>query len=159
MTAVSLLNRPGNERALSAFRFDHAMQHRNYFQVMAPLHGWSVMPYFVEPVFPENDVNTRASNWHLKHQRAHDDFRVALPSDWNSPNQGIPTQQILVDSDLSNPGSEAWWTFANHQEHYVANTIILPALPEAQTAIVNGMLVVLPPTWISPSRWTLPPFW
>ena len=49
MTIASLLNRPGGERELSAFIFDHAMAHRNYYQVMAPLHGWSVLPYFIDP--------------------------------------------------------------------------------------------------------------
>ena len=158
MTAASLLFRPDNERSLDAFTFDHAMAHRNYYQVMAPLHGWSVLPYFIDPG-PNAQTGARAGPWQLNHQRAHDDFRVALPSDWNSPNQGIPTRQVLVDSDLNDKGSEVWWTFANHQEHYVANATVLPALPLAQTEIVNGMLVVLPPPWISTSRWTLPPFW
>lgn len=159
MTVATLLNFPDNERDQSAFAFDHAMAHRNYLQVMAPLSGWSAIPYFIDPM-PSSETAVRASLWHLDHQVAHNDFNEALPSNWNQDTQGIPTTQILVDSDLGNSGSLAWWLFANHQEHYVANGIVLPAIAEAQTALdAAGNLIVLPPPWISPSRWTLPPFW
>ena len=161
MTIASLLYRPEDERAKTAFNFDHAMAHRAYYQLMAPLHEWTVMPYFIDPA---QHVEIPGSMWHLNHQQAHNDFSLALPSDFQQPTTGNPTRQILLDSNLDDPGSLTWWTFINHQEHYIANAIVLPAINQAQTVLVQiapgqFVLVVLPPQWIQLSRWTLPPFW
>lgn len=160
MTSATLLHYPDDERSRSVFAFEHAMAHRVYYQVMSPLHRWSAMPYFIAPKPPISQTARRASLWHLDHQQAHNDFNEALPSDWNSDKVGIPTTQILLDSDLTDPGSLSWWVFANHQEHYTASAILLPAIPQAQTALTPaGATVVTPPPWINPLQWTLPPFW
>jgi hypothetical protein len=149
----SLLAYPEDERAQDAFALDHAMAHRAYYQVMAPLHQWSVLPYFVEPV---QHADVLGSQWHMNHQQAHDDFTRTLPSDFGTTQVGIPVSQILLESDLSDPGSRAWWTFANHQEHYIANGAVLPSIPDATTDPAGQ---VLPPPWINPARWIVPPFW
>jgi hypothetical protein len=166
MTTATLLVFPAadDDRAQAAFAFDHAMTHRNYYQFMNPLHQWSVMPYFIDPAPSRAETAIRAGPWHLNHQHAHNDFTHSLPVDWGMQAPGIPSDQILVDSDLTDRGSLAWWTFANHQEHYLANATVLPAISEAQTVLIDlggGQIIpiVQPPPWIDPARWTLPPFW
>lgn len=164
MTIASLLVRPESDAGKTAFNFDHAMQHRNNFQVMAPLHQWTVLPYFIDPA---QSQETPGSKWHLNHQQAHNDFTSALPSDFQRDAVGIPTSQILLDSNLGDPGSLAWWTFINHQEHYIASAIVQPAIPQAQTVVITipepwgpvQVTIVLPPAWIQANAWILPPFW
>jgi hypothetical protein len=128
------------------------MAHRTLYAVMGPLDQFSVLPYLIDP--PQH-TDVRASKWHLNHQQAHDDFILAVPAGYENPAIGIPTSQILVDSDLSNPESRTWWTFANHQEHYIAEGTVLP-LPNPTT---QAGLPASSPWWIPAPRWTLPPYW
>jgi hypothetical protein len=69
---------------------------------------------------PVKDVERRASFWHINHQLLHDDLAAALPPSFS-------LSQILVDSDLSDQRSLTWWLFANHAEHYLANTLSPPS--------------------------------
>ena len=111
------------------FDFEHAMAHREYLAVMAPLNRFSALPYFIEPwPFPNPPLPSWADAWNLDHQRAHNDFASALPAVWqpNTVYFGVPMGQNLVDSDLNDAENFAWWTFANHQEHFIANNAILP---------------------------------
>ncbi|HEX3525161.1 MAG TPA: hypothetical protein VHT52_24115 [Stellaceae bacterium] len=112
------------------FTFEHMMAHRNYFAVMETS-GYSVLPYLLDPSY---DTNIPASPWHQNHQQAHNDYNAALPPYWdaNAVGFGIPQNQILIDSNLSNPDQLSWWTFINHQEHYIANNAILPLGSEAR---------------------------
>lgn len=107
------------------FAFEHMMAHRRYFAVMSPLNRFSALPYLLDPAY---DTNIRASMWHINHQKAHTDFANSLPANYNAgPDQvGIPTAQPLADSDLSNAESLTWWTFLQHEEHYLADQAILP---------------------------------
>ena len=135
-----------------AFNFHHAMAHRAYYQAMGPLSRWSVLPYLLDP---PSDTARRASKWHLNHQQAHNDAIQALPSGWERPAVGIPSSQILVDSSLADPRSLTWWTFINHQEHYVADNALLP-LPN--TLNQDGTAASAP-WWIPLPRWVRPPYW
>lgn len=152
MSIVALLRRPDNPTSLAAFEFEHAMAHRTLYATMGPLHRWSVLPYFLDP---SHHVDTPASHWHLRHQQAHNDFTSSIPSGYERMDAGVPTSQILIDSNLDNAESRTWWTFANHTEHFIANESMLP-LPN------TGTRTGLPssfPWWIPAPRWTLPPYW
>lgn len=95
------------------------MAHRYVMQVMGPLNQWAAMPYFIDPM----DYEARpASRWPFDHQKAHDDMNSFLPPYPAAPQgvTGIPSANILVDSDFSIPDSQTWWTFANHREHLAA---------------------------------------
>lgn len=118
-----------NQRWRDVWEFDHAFAHREYYAVMAPLTRFSALPYFIEPLPPPTPpFPTDADDWNLNHQQAHNDFALALPAFYNdsSIGFGIPNSQNLVDSNLNDPETRTWWTFANHQEHYIANNAILP---------------------------------
>lgn len=146
------------------FSFEHAMQHREYFAIMKPLSQFSIVPYFIDPApLPTTlgQLPTPADMWNLDHQRAHDDFDAALPDHWTSQGVGfgILASQNLVDSDLNTPEGRTWWTFVNHQDHYIANSAILPlpttVNPSPPDPISNP---VSPPWWgsLAPAQF---PFW
>jgi hypothetical protein len=42
---------------------------------------------------------------------------------------GLNIGTILSDSDLTQSGQLAWWTFQNHLEHYIANGVVLEPTP------------------------------
>lgn len=107
------------------FSFEHMNAHRRYFSQMAPLDRFSALPYLLDPAY---DTSIRASMWHLNHQRGHTDFATTLPPNYNAqPTEvGIPANQPLADSDLSAGASRTWWTFAQHHEHFLADSAILP---------------------------------
>jgi hypothetical protein len=153
MSTANLLVMPDetNERSLAAFQFDHAMAHRAYFAVMAPLTRFSAIPYFVEPVLAPPPPYA-AGMWMLKHQQAHTDFTNSLPPNYMAPKVGfgIQSNQPMVDSDLSDPENRAWFTFVNHQEHYLANNSILP-LPTAAPPPSPAL-----PGWYRGTRY---PYW
>lgn len=130
------------------FDFHHAMSHRAYMAIMAPLTRFSVMPYFIEPA--PHPPPRPATMWPLKHQRAHDDFTNAVPSTYNGARFGILTNQILVDNDLRTPEGRSWNTFVNFQEHYIADQTMQP-LP-------TPTAVTLPPPWFVRTGMTYP-FW
>jgi hypothetical protein len=110
MAQASLLYSPEDERARLAFEFDHDQTHRRYIDFIG---GPGVA---LSPVLdPTSQTDRPATLWHLNHQRAHADFTSAL---------SIPLTQILLDSNLSDKGDLTWWTFANHQEHYLADQIV-----------------------------------
>ena len=134
------------------FAFHHAMSHRTYYQAMGPLHQWTILPYLLDPTYA---LLLPGSEWHLNHQQAHNDFTRTVPSGYENPGVGIPTNQNLLNPDLADARSRAWWTFANHQEHYIADDTMLP-LPNTvdQTGAPASA-----PWWIPAPRWTPPPYW
>lgn len=99
------------------------MAHRNALGVMSPLHRFSVIPYFIDPMV-QNDPPAGA--WHLNHQQAHNDAANHLPEEFGSGILGIALWANLLDYNLEDPDSRAWWTFTNHLEHYVGSNTILP---------------------------------
>jgi hypothetical protein len=108
----------------TTFDFEHMMAHRLYFGAMSPLAHFSVLPYLLDPSF---DTDHPASKWHLNHQQAHDDALVTLPARFGTTEDiGIFVGQIVREDDLSNQDQLTWWTFQNHQEHFVANDTLLP---------------------------------
>jgi hypothetical protein len=130
---VSLLTPPplDDEAATAAWSFEHAMAHRTLLAAMSPLTQFSTIPYSVFMFDPMTDqgVNIPAGWWNQLHQQAHDDFTNALPSYYGATVAGIPIGQILVDADLSQAEQMTWWTFVNHQEHYIANATLIPLPP------------------------------
>ena len=114
MTIVSLLVLPpaNDERARKTFEFEHAMAHRAVLGAMTPLHQFSALPYFVDPMQNEN---WPGSKWHRDHQQGHDDARGKLASD-----------QILRDANLNDEKQALWWTFVNHQEHHLQMGALSP---------------------------------
>lgn len=102
------------------FVFEHMQQTQALWTAMQ-IAGLSVLPYVLDPAY---DTEIPGSAWHLNHQQSHDDFNAALPSYRGSLTVGIPQNEILIDSNLANADQLTWWTFINHQEHYVANNTI-----------------------------------
>ena len=74
------------------YGFEHMMRHREYFAVMKPLHGFSVLPYLLDPA---TGTDQPAQKWNLNHQQAHNDFNVTLPANQNN---GFTTTNVVPDS-------------------------------------------------------------
>jgi hypothetical protein len=70
------------------YSFEHMMQTRNYFAVMAELHRFSILPYQLDPAFSQDQP---AGPWNLRHQQSHSDFNRDLPSNYAD---GFTTQTI-----------------------------------------------------------------
>lgn len=139
MAISTLLNVPDGDAGRNAFAFDHAMAHRDVMAIMAPLDQWSAMPYFIEPT---DWKASPANDWNLDHQQAHNDYASYLPAYSAASVAGFTWQHILVDSNLADQASLQWWTFLNHQDHFLANSIVLP-LPFALATV---------PWWALPHR-------
>jgi hypothetical protein len=122
-TANLLVNPPGDQAGAAAWSFDHAQAHQQLLIAMAPLTQFSTVPYLLDP---DAGMSQQGGMWQTLHQQAHQDFIDALPSSYGSEARGLQTSQILLSLDVTDPGQQAWWTFANHQEHYLANQTILP---------------------------------
>ena len=168
------------------FDFEHMMETRQYFALLRPLAGFSVVPYLLDPAF---DPAEPAWVWNLRHQQSHNDFNHDLPSNYNDGyyantvtpvppptpppppyvqaypleggSFGIPQDQILLEGVGDNPGSRAWWTFANHLEHFIANDAILP-LPTDQPTTAGtppGQITASNPWWWASRAPVIYPFW
>jgi hypothetical protein len=119
---------PGARYSEETFSFEHAMAHRNLFGAMATegtgLSGYTVLPYKLDPDY------LLKGGWKLDHGQAHADFQETLPT-WYSlwglappETLTISTGQNFVDPNLANKESLNWWTFANHQEHLIAQSVV-----------------------------------
>lgn len=117
MQPASLLVMPLTERGREAFVFDHDQAHRSLNSAttaptkVTSAHGQN---YLLDPSTVAQTAR-RAGNWHFDHQSAHNDFDLTFSS--------FRSCHILADSNLSDPGSLALWTFMNHHQHYIANQI------------------------------------
>jgi hypothetical protein len=109
-----------------SFAFEHAMAHRNLLGGMAPLSNFGVIPYFVDPT--PSPQPAYADKWQLNHQQAHYDAFAALPVFYGQTTVGIRPAQMLIDSNLTDQAQLAWWTHANHTEHYVAGETTNPPM-------------------------------
>jgi hypothetical protein len=143
MSIGTLLNVPQHPAGKNVFAFEHAMAHREVMAVMGPLTQWSVVPYFIDPFQFDAQPGT---NWHLNHQRSHDDFVAGLPPDFLAENPGMTTNQPVLDNYLPQQDNRSWWTFINHQEHYTANQTVLP-LPFFLEGTHGGL-----PWWMTEGR-------
>jgi hypothetical protein len=103
--------------------FNHAMAHREWLGVMAPLTRFSLVPYFIEPMIASVEA---AGPWALRHQQAHNDAMASLPSSFGATTVGLFIGGNLIDTNLGDQGQQKWLEFQNEQEHYVANTAITP---------------------------------
>lgn len=142
MALPTLLTEPVGAGQTETFAFEHAMAHRQLLGAMATsvnvytpaapspvnpfilpgttgLTGFSAVPY--GPLDPQSN----ASLWHLDHGQAHTDAQISLPDYFGYPTEGlINPASNMVDFNLDVPGQRTWWTFANHQEHLVAQSVL-----------------------------------
>lgn len=146
MIASTLLTIPATQGGRDWFSFDHAMNHRSVMVAMAPLSQWSAMPYWIDPM--RYDARP-ATWWPLQHQQAHNDFTDYLPAYGTALTEGIPTAQIMIDSNLGDPGSREWWLLANQMEHQIANSAMFP-LPLSPMAPPPATFAL--PWWIDTPR-------
>ena len=141
MAANYLLIEPTSDN-LPTWAFEHMMAHRNLFGAMseAPtiteidigtgVHHryvvgggftrFSALPYLLDPQF---DVGM----WHRDHSQAHSDFQRALPAYFgfvDEPTLLGPTDPGYTTMHFSEPSLLGWWTFSNHQQHYVAQSVL-----------------------------------
>jgi hypothetical protein len=74
---------------------------------------------------------------------------------------GIPQAQILLEGTGDNAETRSWWTFVNHQQHYIANEAILPLPTTAPTAAGTppGEATVSNPWWWASRSPVIYPFW
>lgn len=168
------------------YDFEHAMQHREYFAVMKALHRFSKLPYLLDPAV---GAELAAGPWQLDHQQAHNDFNRDLPSNYNNgyyltevtpvppPTPppppytqataldagtfGIPQAQILIEGSAQGPENRSWWTFVNHEEHFLANAAILPLPTTAPTTAGTppGVATVSNPWWWAQRAPVIFPYW
>jgi hypothetical protein len=110
MPLCSLLVVPTDARAAQGFIFDHDQFHRSMTDALGP----PSKPRLLDPATIQ-DTTTPAGYWHFDHQNGHDDFNLAL--------FGTQLNQNMADNNLLEPASLAWWTFVNHQEHFLINQI------------------------------------
>jgi hypothetical protein len=96
------------------FGFEHAMAHRNVLAAMAPLNGYSVVPYILDPM---QHTDQPATKWFQNHQQAHNDGLTALPQAFGLTILTIRPGQNLIDQDWADQRQKRWWTFANHMDH------------------------------------------
>ena len=89
----------------------------------------------------------------------HPPYQQANPLDGGT--FGIPQAGILVEGTGDNPGSRAWWTFVNHQQHYAANNAILPfpTMQPTQAGTPPGVETASNPWWWAFRAPILYPFW
>lgn len=74
---------------------------------------------------------------------------------------GIPQSQILLEGSGGTPENRTWWTFVNHQQHFIANNAVLP-LPTTQPLTAGtppGVEIVSNPWWWTEKYPLLYPFW
>lgn len=74
---------------------------------------------------------------------------------------GIPQSQILIEGDGPTPEERSWWTFINHEEHYLANAAILPLPTTAPTTAGTppGQATVSNPWWWAQIAPVIFPYW
>ena len=132
MALPALLHWGNESAARNTFAFEHANAHRTLLGGMAPLDRFSALPYFTDQANPRGI-------WSLNHQQAHQDALTSLPTwPWtfwgvggNPPVEPVPTPTGLSfganlrDTNLTiNPDAVPWWTFVNHQEHYLMQQVL-----------------------------------
>lgn len=169
------------------YDFEHMMQHREYFAAIKELYRLSKLPYVLDPAIGEEIA---VGPWQLDHQQAHNDFNHNLPSNYNNgyyltevtpppppppdpppPSYlqahplvnaggvGIPQEQILIEGSAEE--DLAWWTFINHEEHYLANAAILPLPTTAPTTVGTppGQEALSNPWWWVNIAPVIFPYW
>jgi hypothetical protein len=69
--------------------------------------------------------------------------------------------QILLEGNGGVPENRSWWTFQNHQEHFIANNAVLPLPTTAPTTAGTppGVATVSNPWWWIDRSPVIYPFW
>lgn len=134
MAQVTILAPPTSGN-LPAWQFDHMNVHRELFGAMSkPVvsisHGphsrviggglsrFSALPYVLDP-------QRNTPGWHFDHGKAHADLDTSLPQVFGITSLGILDPTIdYIDSNLNSDSQLTWWTFANHQNHLAAATLL-----------------------------------
>jgi hypothetical protein len=151
------------------------------------LNQFSTIPYGA--LDPSWSTDQPAWMWNKFHQQAHNDFNTDLPSNYNDgfttaiitpvppptpPNPpytqgtamdggtfGIPQAQILIEGNGGSQENRSWWTFVNHQQHFIANDAILP-LPTTSSTTAGtppGQITASNPWWWAARAPVNYPFW
>ena len=143
--SLSYLLVPPTKDTLNSWQFEHMMAHRGLFGAMSeaptitviPPQGggagpesqyvigggftrFSALPYLLDPTF---DVGM----WHLDNSKAHSDFQEALPAYFGFVDVEAslgPTDPGFTSMHFSDPSLLGWWTFSNHQQHLVAQSVL-----------------------------------
>jgi hypothetical protein len=74
---------------------------------------------------------------------------------------GIPQAQILIEGNGGSQENRSWWTFVNHQQHFIANDAILP-LPTTSSMTAGtppGQITASNPWWWAARAPVNYPFW
>lgn len=74
---------------------------------------------------------------------------------------GIAQSQILLEGTGQSPENRSWWTFVNHQQHFITNEAILP-LPTDQPTTVGeppGQITASNPWWWIDRYPIIYPYW
>jgi hypothetical protein len=126
MSVASLLNYPDTTSARAFFDFEHAQDHRTWLSVWGNNRvGLSTLPYWL----PNSGLPDK-TDWRLRHQQAHNDtlFKPASPIGPFS----APIGQNIRESGPTDPDKmrAAFWTFANHHEHFLVADNIAQNQPQ-----------------------------
>lgn len=135
MSTNYLLTQP-TPANLNSWQFEHAMAHRELTGAMSQpptltdfpgglfalgggLTHFSALPYLIDP---QLDVGM----WHLDHAQAHADFQHTLPAYFGFDIAEVinPTDPGFTSMQFADRGLLTWWTFSNHQQHLVAQTVL-----------------------------------
>jgi hypothetical protein len=147
------------------YNFEHMMQTRQYFAVLAELHGFSILPYQLDPAFNQDQP---AGPWNLRHQQSHNDFNRDLPSTYAD---GFTTQ-IITPAPANGTGTSTGTTSLTMTA--VTGTIMVGAtvtgvgVPAGMTIVSqasgptggNGTYITSAPTTLSSVALTMthPPY-
>lgn len=115
------------------YDFENMMAHREYFAVMRPLDGFSVIPYLLDPPF-ETDIPAAA--WNLNHQQAHNDFNTALPGSY-ADGFTITVVTPPAATALGTSTGTASLTLASVTNTVMRNAVVTGAGVPANTIIVG----------------------
>jgi hypothetical protein len=74
---------------------------------------------------------------------------------------GILQPGILLEGNGGTPENQAWWTFLNHQQHFIANHILLPYPTTAPMTAGTppGQITASNPWWWQQKGPLIYPFW
>jgi hypothetical protein len=81
----------------------------------------------------------------------------------NPQDQGFGIQQagILIEGVSESPENRSWWTFLNHQQHFIANAAILPLPTQSPTSAGTGpgQITASNPWWWLERGPVIFPYW
>lgn len=115
------------------FNFENMMAHRQYFAVMKPLWGYSTLPYLLDPGYSTPGIP--AAMWDQLHQQAHNDFNVALPSNYANGYSITPVTPPVANGQGSASGSTSLTVSGVTNSILLNSTVAGPGVPSGVTII------------------------